>query len=544
MKKTLEIPVADLKTAVAGFAKVIIRSPLPALGCVRVSSETGCVFLQATDLDSFVSCRMAAAAAERFEPVLIPFDKLSRQVKGMNTKDRLGIVVSDKEVAFAYDLGGTRVEQPIETVDPKEWPPAPVIENPEFPVGPNFKTALKEAHECASDDSSRYVLNGAFLDVLQPESHYLVGTDGRTLYSANTFRFEISESVILPRRKFLQWGGFVDDGDWTLAVRPPVLPLAPPPAPETKTGGAPATPADTRPGNQPVKSEFGWARIKSARWTLTTRLIDGLAPNWRQVVPPMDIFKTGVKLGESAISVLQTVIPRLPGYDGSTEAVHLEMRPGSFLVRGFDRNSQKWTDVPIPGAEVTGEPNEITVNRNYLLKALRFGLNQLVVESALTPMVLWEGGRKFVLMPMRFEGAKPPAATPKDNHPPTEAAQSAPPSAETPKITTEETTPAMPTPNKPNEPTPPAKPATPPAAAPVATPAQTPTPAPEPEENPSPFKAAIAEIDTAKEGLRAIITSMNGVIGLLRSAEREQKAANREIDAVRNKLREIQSVKL
>jgi hypothetical protein len=38
--------------------------------------------------------------------------------------------------------------------------------------------------ECASEDSTRHVLNGTFIDARDSKANYVVATDGRHLYSA------------------------------------------------------------------------------------------------------------------------------------------------------------------------------------------------------------------------------------------------------------------------------------------------------------------------------------------------------------------------
>jgi hypothetical protein len=85
-----------------------------------------------------------------------------------------------------------------------------------------FKQALQEALDCASTDQSRYVINGACLDVSKKEAHYVVGTDGRHLFSANSFLFDVPQSIIVPPGKFLTWAGFTDDGPWTLRFQPEI----------------------------------------------------------------------------------------------------------------------------------------------------------------------------------------------------------------------------------------------------------------------------------------------------------------------------------
>ena len=58
----------------------------------------------------------------------------------------------------------------------------------------------------------------------------------------------------------------------------------------------------------------------------------------------------------------------------------------------------------------------------------------------------------------------------------------------------------------------------------------------------SAFKAALEQIDRIKTNLRDVIGDLADAVTMLKTAEKEQKATSKEIDAVRAKLREIQSV--
>jgi hypothetical protein len=216
------------------------------------------------------------------------------------------------------------------------------------------------------------------------------------------------------------------------------------------------------------------------------------------------------------------------------------------MVAATEPGSKEATVVPILGIEVSGDPIEITVNRNYVLKALRFGLTELLLEDSLTALVFRQGGKRLVVMPIRTD-AQAPATTNPQNNPPRpphqEAAAPATPSAvEAVHSTTEpepkETMPANTTPT----PTPTPVPTT--VATPEPAQATKPTTTKPENEDASPFKAAMAELDKLKETLRGMIVTLNATSGLLKSAEREQKAAAKEVEAVRAKLRELQSVKI
>jgi exonuclease VII small subunit len=60
----------------------------------------------------------------------------------------------------------------------------------------------------------------------------------------------------------------------------------------------------------------------------------------------------------------------------------------------------------------------------------------------------------------------------------------------------------------------------------------------------SAFKTALEHIDRIKTNLRDVISDLSDAVALLKTAEKEQKASAKEIEAVRAKLREIQSVEI
>ena len=64
------------------------------------------------------------------------------------------------------------------------------------------------------------------------------------------------------------------------------------------------------------------------------------------------------------------------------------------------------------------------------------------------------------------------------------------------------------------------------------------------EDTRSAFKLALEQIDRIKTNLRDIISDLTDAVALLKTAEKEQKASVKEIEIVRAKLREIQSVEI
>ena len=84
---------------------------------------------------------------------------------------------------------------------------------------------------------------------------------------------------------------------------------------------------------------------------------------------------------------------------------------------------------------VKGSPVRICLNRHYLARALRFGLNEIHIIDELSPLTFKAGGKKLIVMPIRLEG--PATVKPKEERAgeaaqPTQAAPSSEPANPTP----------------------------------------------------------------------------------------------------------------
>ena len=57
-------------------------------------------------------------------------------------------------------------------------------------------------------------------------------------------------------------------------------------------------------------------------------------------------------------------------------------------------------------------------------------------------------------------------------------------------------------------------------------------------------KTIVQHIEQIKESLKGVIRDLNDLLDTVKKAEKEKRAGEKDIEAVREKLREIQSVKL
>ena len=498
MKTEIQLPAAELRVALAGLNKVASkRAVLLVLQQARLTrNDRGVVTLQATDLDSY-----ASYIAGDFQPgpvvdVLVPLVALTKTVRG--TKGDVVIVPGKKTIAIRYLVGTTPMEESFDSVAVSEWPAAPTVpdEKP-LVLDTHLKAALQQAFECASEDESRQVIMGAHLDVSAKAGHYVVATNGRHLYSANSFTLALKDSLTIPTRKFLLWPDFVNDGDWSVCTRPP---------------------ADKDPG---------FVRVTSTHWQFITRLCDQKYPNWRNAVPEATKEVTRVDLAESSAATLLQLIPRLPGGDMFNEPLTIKVHQARVFVSGRVKIG-KAPEIEIEGVKVSG-PNEniVSLNREYFARALRFGLNRIEIEDELSIVRFVNGGRQIVVMPLRPEqaGAAPTAATPPK--PPSTNGAAATPSAPPTEPPTETERKEM------NSNT---------------------MTAPERgnlrshngtngEEN-SAFKTVVEQIESIKTKLKETLNDLNQALTLIKGAEKEKRLNEKEMESVRTTLRSLQKVQI
>ena len=362
----------------------------------------------------------------------------------------------------------------------------PVVNPPAELLTADLKAAIGKALACCSTETSRAAIGGAWLDVTDAQAHYVMGTNGRHLFAANSFTLDLPEPLLLPHAKFLTWSGFTEDGDWKLAVQP-----------------------------KPPADGAAWFQLQSDHWTVLTQRQEHTIPNWRQVVPPASAVKVTVRFSEAASGFLREVLPKLPGQDAPDQPLRLEIVGGKLSITGRDRNCDHVTTLPVDDVVISGPDLTLTVNRTFLTKAMKWGLTVLELTDDLSPLVFSTPGQRLVAMPLRHEAAAQAAPTSPTTTP------ELPPKEITMTKTTPETvaeTTAEPTPvNRLTALTPTTKPT---------------------------VRTVIEQIDTLRDTLKGVTRQCGEVVEALRTLEKEQRTNDREVAQFREKLRAIQHVTL
>lgn len=485
MNTEIMLPVPELKQALGGLNKLVGRkTTLPVLSHVRVSRQkNGQVQLQGTDLDAHATFTFNHTQTGEVVDVLVPLEQLNKAFKCSSSKDAVALVCEGKTTKLRYYIGGNPVHQPINPLPASEWPPTPVITVDSSPLPSGFGEALKQAMQCCSEDPSRQVLRGACLDARDEKAHYVVGTNGRFLFSANSFNFPMKDAIIIPDSKFINGSGLLDGEPCSLAIQP---------------------------GQKPSQAKH--ICLQNQQWQFVTREIEGQYPNWKQVVPAMISGWTLVKLSPSAIEQLLKVIPNLPGNDGINNTVKLSTEDKALWVAGRNQDDADWTKIAISEVSITGKFKEIALNRDYLLPALKFGLNEWAIQDELSPMVCIKDGKKMVIMPVRTQG---PVTTRETTKP-------------APKPETTTTKPEPKTEAQPERNTEMPKAAT----------------KPEAPKAPESSTSLLDLIEQVKESAKNLVRDLTGLTDVVKQAEKDRRVNEKELENARAVLKKLQQVQI
>lgn len=480
----IELPVPELKTALTGLSKIIGRkSTLPVLSSVRVSRDkSGVLTLQGTDLDSTATFTLKDAQEGPAAQMLVPFDRLQKAVKQSNGK--VEIVAEKEQIILRTFWRDTPMEEKMSVPKNEEWPSPIKVEGECVKLDENFRTTFQQAMECASTEESRAVINSVYLDVDDKKGHYIVATNGRHLFSANSFAFGFKKSVIIPTRKFLGWKDWWVDGDGTLAIKAPVK-----------------------------ANDTTWLEFKADQWTFLTRGQDLPFPNWKQVMPNQEA-RTTIVIPEQALAAVLQVLARLPGEDDFNKGVTLNTSNNTLVLSGRNKDQKELTSIPIIEAQIKGVPGEVMVNRDYMIRALKFGLNEIDILDQLSPVTFKSSGKKMIVMPLRPDTSSPVQTKPAPQ--PTATATATPPAE--PTQTANQESKEMP---------------------------KTTSTAPAVEQpQDSPLKLLIQQIENIKTTLKGVVCELQLALDSVKKADKEKRLAEKEIEAIREKVREIQSVNI
>ena len=373
----LKIGSQDLARALGRSQGIVERkSTMPILSHVLLEARKGNELqISATDLDLSVSsthtCELAREGA-----VAVPAKYLYEIVRALPEQ-----TVTLKRASNNYlEVKSGPSEFRIVGLPAEDFPALPRFEKLNF-VDVDPKSLLDQIERtffAASNDETRYNLNGVFFEP-QGAVLRLVATDGHRLTVSErplAGDFALKKGVILPKKGLQELRKLLTEA--------------------------------AESGQEKPSSQLGFAEnsavFKRPGVILVMRLIEGLFPDYQQVIP---------KPGEKIIKVgrqrfLETLRRVSLLSSDKSHAVKLELSAGTLRVLSQNPDlGDAREDVPV---EYAGEPLKIGFNSRYLtdvVAALKADDVQLELADDLSPVVLKgageaDAGYTAVVMPMRI----------------------------------------------------------------------------------------------------------------------------------------------
>lgn len=367
----------SLREALQGLRVLKVgKHHLPALHCVRVTGCDSLLHFERTDLDQVLRYE-GVAASDAWTQLLVPYELLATAAKQADAGSEL-VLTGGPSPTLAYRVAGLPVTLPLGHVVLSDYPATPTAEGEVINLPEGVIGAMQEALDCASDDSTRYLLNSVLLD-----AHAVVATDGRQLYRRNSLELPVPEA------------GAIFPSSGVIHALPDIA-------------------ADLRLWNAPGGTPF--AQIDVGPWRWTTKLVAGNYPNYRRVIPKLEDYPALVRLGEADVARIQAVLPKLPGFKDRNSPIVLRVDPqGAALCTTPGRPK---VQIALEQSEVVcPQPIKVCFNANYLLGALRNGSRELRARDSVSPVLLTGESRVRLWMPVRMDddapAVEPPAAEPK-----------------------------------------------------------------------------------------------------------------------------------
>jgi len=401
---TLTLNSDCLRRAAALFRRAKIRScNLPILGHVRVTAAPGEAeaTLEVTDLDLTISMRIPFAGPSTPGSFTIPIGDLQSIAR---TADRQSGFAGAFGSSVRFDLDDLPPAPPVDldppdadpsdesdetpnpcarvsrkiprvhvslttkamrttleiiSLDPTDFPDAPVITGPPVIMSSAALAAIRRVRPCTSKDETRYVLNGVFIS--RAEGGLAVATDGRRLALVNA-PFATPDAI-LPN--------LLADLLFDPACQSAAL------------------------WRNDEDAEI--ASLTFGKTTITSKLISGNFPNFRQVIPDPASRLGSATFPDATIAPLTAWLRNYPG-----ETVILAFDPPAntitFEIRRTDQGQYSTTALAAFNGTV---PPVSAYNATFLADALAMNLHTMDLIDERSPAVLTDGLTRYVLMPMR-----------------------------------------------------------------------------------------------------------------------------------------------
>ena len=337
---------------------------LPALSNILVEAEGDSMILTASDLELSIEARVPAMVFEA-GATTFPAKKFMQIANGLpngdvtieTTDDEQSTLSCQKAYFKIHGLAAENFQKPEEVQE--EW-------TLKLPVQDLVKNLIKVSYAKSMDEDGRRYLNGVLLSV-RGDVLTIAATDGRRLalvekpLEAGT---AVDGDIILPAKASVELTRSLDGvGEVTIRVSQSTI------------------------------------VFETADVVLTSKLIEGTYPNYRQVIPKT--FAKNVAIPRAAFSEALARVSMVVS-DSST-SVRLTLGENTLTISA-NSNEVGESSEPVE-IEYTDEPFEISFNPQFVSEPLKYlDCEQLIMQFSddLSPVALTgDEGFLYIIMPMR-----------------------------------------------------------------------------------------------------------------------------------------------
>jgi DNA polymerase-3 subunit beta len=345
----------DLKAHLKTLSPALGGASLPILDCVHFTDGR----MIATNLEATieVACDLSLDAS-------IPQKVLKTFLQTLSATDEIRLGSKDGNLVFSTPSGDTELAG-LAVEDRPEIPElGEVLASAKVEEG--FVTAFTEVAVAASTDESRQVLTGVFVEA-DDGAVQLTATDSYRLHHD-----EVASSV---------------QGEARAIVPPRYL--------------------KSLPGTEPILIEFGVDRVRFTEGsvTVTSRIIEGAFPNYRQLRPATTSTTVVMEDRSDHVDKILQTFERLGEKFGNNLPVVIDFCPGTRQAAA----TLKLIDVgehsaAFPVSTCRGDQLHMAFNPKFLRCAVSFAGRILELTDALKPAVFTGSGenRYALLMPVRL----------------------------------------------------------------------------------------------------------------------------------------------
>ena len=367
-----------LKVMVNGFNKIVPRNgSLPFLHYLLIEQDGATnATITATNMEETLQYAVPASVENSDSPqsFLVAFDALKKL--GLRKGDHVvlepGTDTALPTVRLAASIGGQTIHSSLASMAETEFPRTlKTVSVESYPVG-MLLDAYRKAITFASTDISRHVINGVFHHA---EEHALIGTNGHQLGLLTIPDLPDDTDFILPPSRLLR-NGVLSVGTGAIGVA--------------------------------EHNERQIVELHAGSWRYQVKCVDGLYPNYRQVIPPENSgFAGRISFAEDDNALIKATVKQFT--DDDREFVYIYGDTERVVILNADvQEDGMRAHITLPNSTCSCDPPTVqAINGSYLLEGLKAGFNACLVPSEPAP---WRCTGSMdglhVVMPWRTEATE------------------------------------------------------------------------------------------------------------------------------------------